>query len=76
MNVIVTATKSDQRKQVHVPCVSKEDGERLKRKIKAADFIECSAKTGDNLKPIFEAAVRAAQKRTKNPIVSSKCRFL
>ena len=32
----------------------------MKEKIGAAYFVECSAKTGENLVGVFEAAVRAA----------------
>ncbi|KAK6090739.1 hypothetical protein P3W45_000462 [Vairimorpha bombi] len=38
--------------------VSKEDGERLAEQIKALKFMECSARTGYNVKEIFEEAAR------------------
>lgn len=38
--------------------VSKEDGEKLAEQIKALKFMECSARTGQNVKQVFEEAAR------------------
>jgi GTPase SAR1 family protein len=40
--------------------ISNEQGNELAKKIKAVKYVECSARTGDNLKTIFEEAVKAA----------------
>jgi len=38
--------------------VSKESGEKLKNEIRGAKYVECSAKTQDGVKQVFEEAVR------------------
>jgi len=40
--------------------ISPELGGELAKKIKAAKYLECSARTGENLKLVFEEAVKAA----------------
>lgn len=44
------------------------DGKRLKNKIKAEKYVECSAKTRDGLTEIFEEACRAALKQKPNTV--------
>eukprot|EP00005_Dracoamoeba_jomungandri_P005168 CAMPEP_0174261392 /NCGR_PEP_ID=MMETSP0439-20130205/11401_1 /TAXON_ID=0 /ORGANISM="Stereomyxa ramosa, Strain Chinc5" /LENGTH=194 /DNA_ID=CAMNT_0015345857 /DNA_START=73 /DNA_END=657 /DNA_ORIENTATION=+ len=73
--IILVGTKSDLRKdnktmeklraQGQEP-VSPEQGEEVARKLKAHKFIECSAYTGDNLKTVFDEAVKCVLFGTKS----------
>ena len=61
--VVVCGTKLDLRDEpVHKANnpVTKEEGEALAQRIGAKCYLECSARTRDGLKPVFEAAVRTA----------------
>jgi len=53
--------------------ISTEMGESLAKKIKAIRYIECSAKTGENLKMVFDEAVKAVlfnkQKKEKKCLI-------
>jgi Ras family protein A len=45
--------------------VSDEEGAAMAERIGAKGFLSCSAKTKDNLKPVFEFAVRTALTQTQ-----------
>ena len=52
--------------------VKPEDGHTMAEKINACAYIECSAKTKDGVREVFEAATRAAlqaKKKKKKPCV-------
>ncbi|XP_077294608.1 ras-like GTP-binding protein RhoL [Arctopsyche grandis] len=73
--IVLVGTKKDLR----VPNTKDEiitftEGKRLKKKIKAASFIECSAVSQEGLREVFEAAVRAVLK--KRPVKSRPCKIL
>jgi GTPase SAR1 family protein len=42
-------------------------GEDVKKKIGAAEYIECSARTQYHMTEVFEAAVRAATRKPSEP---------
>ena len=63
-------TKSDGKK-----FVSKSDGEKVARSIKAVKFLECSARTQKNMEAVFDEAVRAGLYKTKKKR-KHKCRIL
>lgn len=51
-----------------------QDGRHMAEKIGAVDYIECSAKTKEGVRELFETATRAALKRQRRP--KSKCSLL
>lgn len=74
--ILLIGTKSDLRseKSPNV-CITLAEARRLKSKIKANAYIECSAKTQHNLHETFEEAVRAVMKKgSRGP--TRVCRFL
>uniref|UniRef100_A0A0A9XI07 Ras-like GTP-binding protein RhoL n=1 Tax=Lygus hesperus TaxID=30085 RepID=A0A0A9XI07_LYGHE len=60
--IILVGTKSDLRDDPNVDCLTPSDGRKLRRKIKALKYMECSAIKQENLKEIFVEAVRACVK--------------
>merc|ERR1711970_126751 len=58
--------------------VTEEDGLAMAEKIKAAKYLECSAKTKEGVREVFEAAIRAAiyTKKGKRKKLKEYCRVL
>ncbi|CAN3363137.1 GTP-binding protein Rho1p [Diutina catenulata] len=57
--------------------VSTSEGQAVAQKIGAADYLECSARTGQGVREVFEAATRASLKKAvKNPASKKKCVLL
>lgn len=54
--------------------ITPEQGDALAKKIKAIRYLECSAKNGDNLKTVFDEAVKAVLFSKKEK--KSKCQLL
>lgn len=61
---MVSGTKVDLRQEQNLEHVTEQEGKKLKRKIKATAYVECSAKEMFNLETIFITAVRAAVRKT------------
>lgn len=72
--VVLVGTKVDLRKESSEGAVSVQRGKRLRSKIKATKYLECSSKTGEGLTEIFEEAVRAVLKPKSSRI--PKCTIL
>jgi len=53
--------------------VQHEDGEKVAGKIKAYDYVECSAKTGSEVRRVFESAARAASVGRRNRRWRKEC---
>ncbi|EFA04536.1 ras-like GTP-binding protein RhoL [Tribolium castaneum] len=73
--IVLVATKIDLRDDPSVHCYSTQDGKKLKRKVKAEGYVECSAKTREGLKEVFEEAIRA-YKKTKIKARQVNCALL
>jgi GTPase SAR1 family protein len=65
---LLIGTKADQRndteelkkiKQTGLSIVTTEQAQELAQKLKAEKYMECSAKTQDNLKNVFDESIRA-----------------
>jgi len=70
--IVLVATKIDLRREDPSHTLSTSDGKRLRAKIKAAKYVECSAKTRDGLQEVFEEAARSVlkpQPPSKRPCV-------
>jgi Ras family protein A len=53
--------------------VSTADGQAVAQKIGAADYLECSARTGQGVREVFEAATRASLKTKNKKEKKKKC---
>jgi len=58
--MLLIGTKSDLRRDSKHKALNSEMGEKLKTEIKAVKYMECSALTQENLKEVFDEAIRAA----------------
>ena len=56
--------------------VSPEEGQIMADRIKAFTYLECSARTREGVRDIFETAARAALQRKRNRLRKPSCRLL
>ncbi|XP_041974228.1 ras-like GTP-binding protein RhoL [Aricia agestis] len=71
--IVLVATKIDLRSSQE-DVVTTHEGKQLKKRIRAAQFVECSALERTNVHQVFEEAVRAALK--KKAVPKRACHFL
>jgi Ras-related C3 botulinum toxin substrate 1 len=84
--LILVGTKADLRKDgtyvkqlkdTGVSMISETQGEELRKTIKAVRYVECSAKTNDHVKQVFDEAIRVTLFATpKPPPKEKKCSIL
>ncbi|XP_076271091.1 ras-like GTP-binding protein RhoL [Rhynchophorus ferrugineus] len=60
--IVLVATKIDLRDDPSIKCYTTEEGKRLKRKVKAQSYKECSALNNEGLEEIFIEAIRVVLK--------------
>jgi len=72
--VLLVGTKNDLRESED--CVSEAEGKKLKSKIKANGYLQCSAKSRVGLDDVFVEAIRAIMKQKKRPTRSFSCYIL
>lgn len=74
---ILVGTKCDLRDDPSYtgPTVATEEGAKVKKRIKAVDHIECSALTGENLKTVFDRAIKSVLNPTTEK-TTQKCNLL
>jgi small GTP-binding protein len=70
--VLLCGTHLEQRRGVSEH-ISTEQGLILSRRIRSAGYVECSARTGENLRLLFETAVRAYRASTHPGTRRSGC---
>ncbi|KAK9879649.1 hypothetical protein WA026_006714 [Henosepilachna vigintioctopunctata] len=68
-SIILVATKIDLRDDPTVSCYTRQDGKKLKRKVRANAYVECSAKTREGLEEIFVEAIRIYKTAKTKPQV-------
>jgi len=74
--VLLIGTKADLRDDKKVKCITKEEAERLRSKVNAVKYLECSALTQQGLKAVFDEAILAALERKQGPRPARKCVIL
>ncbi|XP_076911417.1 rac-like GTP-binding protein ARAC7 [Bidens hawaiensis] len=57
--VVLVGTKLDLRNHMDSNAITYSEGEDLRKQIAAAAYIECSSKTQQNVKAVFDAAIKA-----------------
>lgn len=65
--IILVATKIDLREDPSILCYTPEEGKKLKRKIKAQSYMECSALQMRGLDELFIEAIRVHKQNTAKP---------
>ncbi|KAL1491320.1 hypothetical protein ABEB36_011933 [Hypothenemus hampei] len=68
--IVLVATKADLRDEPTIKCYSPEDGKKLKRKIGARRYVECSALRNQDLNRVIEEAVRVTKNGKQKPTCS------
>ncbi|XP_072935911.1 ras-like GTP-binding protein RhoL [Epargyreus clarus] len=71
--IVLVATKADLKASDRA-VITTQEGKKLKKKIRAAHFVECSALERLNMNEVFEEAVRAALR--KKPVRARTCQYL
>nr|CAD7394786.1 unnamed protein product [Timema cristinae] len=64
--IVLVATKTDLREE-DPDCVSAAEGRKMKQKIRAARYAECSAINGEGLQEVFVEAIRSVMKKPLAP---------
>lgn len=73
---VLVGLKTDLRAQAAADFVSRELGDKLKSDIKANGYVECSAKTQEGIKQVFEESVRTVYQFLNSRKKKSSCLLL
>ncbi|XP_046461823.1 ras-like GTP-binding protein RhoL [Daphnia pulex] len=73
-SIVLVGTKVDIRQEGQSNCVSTTEGRELSKKFQLNSFLECSAKTQENVIQVFEEATRVALNKPKSK--PPKCSLL
>ncbi|VVC97166.1 ras-like GTP-binding protein RhoL [Leptidea sinapis] len=71
--IVLVATKIDLR-ATDKAVITTQEGKQLRKKIRAVQYVECSALERINMHEVFEEGVRAALR--KKPVTKRNCQFL
>lgn len=69
--IILVGTKGDLRNVENVDIITLQECKKLKKKIKAYKYVECSALKCENLEEVFAEAIRAVLKKPSNKLCCS-----
>uniref|UniRef100_A0A6P7GR30 Ras-like GTP-binding protein RhoL n=1 Tax=Diabrotica virgifera virgifera TaxID=50390 RepID=A0A6P7GR30_DIAVI len=70
------ATKKDLRTDPSLACYTPEEGKKLKRRVKAQGYMECSALMNEGLEEVFIEAIRVFKKSKNKKPVARHCTVL
>lgn len=62
-NILLIGTKGDLRSTENVDTITPKDCKKMKKKVKAYKYVECSALKRENLEDVFVEAIRAVLKK-------------
>ncbi|XP_074025530.1 ras-like GTP-binding protein RhoL [Leptinotarsa decemlineata] len=71
--ILLVATKIDLRDDPSLACYTTEEGKKLKRKVKAQGYMECSALKMEGLNEVFEEVIRIYSKSKNKKPASRPC---
>jgi len=74
--IVLVATKIDLRDDPSLACYTPEEGKKLRRKVKAQGYAECSALRLEGLDEVFIEAIRVYKKSKNKKPRPKQCRLL
>ncbi|XP_072397875.1 ras-like GTP-binding protein RhoL [Diabrotica undecimpunctata] len=74
--ILLVATKKDLRTDPSLACYTPEEGKKLKRRVKAQGYMECSALMNEGLEEVFIEAIRVYKKSKNKKPVTRHCTVL
>ncbi|XP_076245192.1 ras-like GTP-binding protein RhoL [Calliopsis andreniformis] len=64
--IVLVGTKGDLRSAENIDTIPQKDCKKMKKKVKAFKYVECSALERENLEEVFSEAIRAVLKKPSN----------
>ncbi|KAJ8979539.1 hypothetical protein NQ317_017687 [Molorchus minor] len=74
--IVLVATKTDLRDDPSILCYTPEEGKKLRRKVRAQSYMECSALRSEGLDAVFIEAIRIYRKYKDKKPKTRECRIL
>ncbi|XP_056636326.1 ras-like GTP-binding protein RhoL [Diorhabda carinulata] len=74
--IVIVATKIDLRNDPSLACYTPEEGKKLKRKVRAQSYMECSALANQGLEEVFVEAIRVYRKSKNRKPTPRHCILL
>lgn len=68
ISILLIGTKGDLRNAENVDTITQKDCKKMKNKVNAYKYIECSALKRENLEDVFVEAIRAVLKKRSNKV--------
>lgn len=69
--ILLIGTKGDLRNQENVDTITFKECKKMKKKVKAYKYVECSALKCENLEEVFTEAIRAVLKKPSSKLCCS-----
>eukprot|EP00483_Globobulimina_turgida_P000371 UN00371 len=74
--IIIVATKTDIREENNPNHITSQEGQKLVKELSAVAYVECSAKTMNNINGVFDVAIRAVLNPKKKKKKKKLCKIL